>query len=607
VTYLPNGIWWNGTDPTSEDTDQDGIKDTDEVQGYTVYFTRDGQPYSYWNSTLNDYLNSASVKTSPVAQDTDGDGLTDGQERDGWTVQIIWWEGEKQKSKVIKITSNPADAKNLGLDTDQDGIKDYDELHPEEVFPWLSEVPNLNRSATFNPYVKDRTPPVIVDARADREDVFLRVKVRVLEPSLVVYYHVEAWYNVANARHSVVEGNMLSSLEWITAVYTIDTTTVAAVGYSVSVKVWDECENAVEWSKKVDGLFTGVFDTLSAIWNAIAGALQKAWEAVANAVNAIWNWLVETITGIINAAMAPIKSAIDSFGKFISDHIKILERLFNGEDVHFTLLTDILANPFLTIALALPAILLTVYGIVSACTAGLGMLALELASGLVSDLIVNMFLTSPQSATIGSVSGGILESIGDVLDPLFQNVELDTLDIISLASAVIGLLLSVFITYCVDLVLKAQVFQAQEKLKDIERELGELASAASAAGVGTTAFKAYMEKIAERCKEFARLRTTINRAPVAMKENRAMGALSVGFGLASIILVLVGAAIKDWSETQKAILFGLSVGVGIGGLLTFAYSLITGGGIPGVRFLSIIGMALSAVGTAAGAYEAFQK
>jgi hypothetical protein len=161
--------------------------------------------------------------------------------------------------------------------------------------------------------VKDRTPPVIVDARADREDVFLRVKVRVLEPSLVVYYHVEAWYNVANARHSVVEGNMLSSLEWITAVYTIDTTTVAAVGYSVSVKVWDECENTVEWSKKVDGLFTGVFDTLSAIWNAIVGALQKAWEAVQNAVNVIVEWIKEQITAGLQIIIAPVQQAINAY------------------------------------------------------------------------------------------------------------------------------------------------------------------------------------------------------------------------------------------------------------------------------------------------------
>jgi len=65
-------FYTHGTDPGKADSDDDGLDDPDELEGYTIIIV--GQPFF--------------IQTSPTLSDTDGDGLNDGDEVNGFVVRI---------------------------------------------------------------------------------------------------------------------------------------------------------------------------------------------------------------------------------------------------------------------------------------------------------------------------------------------------------------------------------------------------------------------------------------------------------------------------------------------------------------------------------------
>ena len=78
ISYLPNGIYWDGTIPNNPDTDQDELKDGYEVEHY------------YANSRVTDKYGSTIHYTDPLNPDTDGDNVTDGKEINGY--DLVWME-----------------------------------------------------------------------------------------------------------------------------------------------------------------------------------------------------------------------------------------------------------------------------------------------------------------------------------------------------------------------------------------------------------------------------------------------------------------------------------------------------------------------------------
>ena len=132
-----------GTDPNSYDTDDDGLSDSTEINGWnvevnnkTIHYTSNPTKADTDNDGLSD-KQEYQYKTNPNNPDTDGDGLSDSTEINGWNVEI--------NNKTIHYTSNPtkADTDNDGLtdgqekqyktnpnnpDTDGDGLPDGDEV-----------------------------------------------------------------------------------------------------------------------------------------------------------------------------------------------------------------------------------------------------------------------------------------------------------------------------------------------------------------------------------------------------------------------------------------------------------------------------------------------
>jgi hypothetical protein len=200
-------------DPTSSDTDGDGVSDFDEINGYQVRlrFNANGP------TTVTRF-------TDPLNPDSDGDSLKDGDERDlgidptfndadlvgdddgdgliniledvGWTVKYfsvgsVYGQQGPEKSAVKTSLRNNPDSDGDGLndleeyrlrtdprsaDTDNDGLNDIDELNV---------VPGAPRSFTlkYNPLDED----IDNDRRIDGQEVNVSWTVNVATGSYQVF------------------------------------------------------------------------------------------------------------------------------------------------------------------------------------------------------------------------------------------------------------------------------------------------------------------------------------------------------------------------------------------------------------------------------------
>ena len=133
-----DGAFDNGTDETNAtdpDTDHDGINDGTEVNGF--YMPIMGQ--------------SKLVFTDPLTNDTDGDGIIDGTERDGYTIGIAgtpyYWSG---------VQTDPSN-----IDTDGDGLNDGQEARGWEISIFYERSMEVKENRTI--YSK----PTMIDTDSD--------------------------------------------------------------------------------------------------------------------------------------------------------------------------------------------------------------------------------------------------------------------------------------------------------------------------------------------------------------------------------------------------------------------------------------------------------
>ncbi len=123
-----------GTDPKRPDTDNDGLKDGEEVKRYRTNPLRsdtDGDGLSDGDEVLK-------YKTNPLKVDTDGDGLSDGDEVLRYKTDPLKvdtdGDGLSDGDEVLVYTTDP-----LKVDTDGDGLSDYDEVMVYKTDPRVAD------------------------------------------------------------------------------------------------------------------------------------------------------------------------------------------------------------------------------------------------------------------------------------------------------------------------------------------------------------------------------------------------------------------------------------------------------------------------------------
>ena len=339
--------------------------------------------------------------------------------------------------------------------------------------------------------------------------------------------------------------------------------------------------------------------------------LREALNVIKKVLVKFGECIVNFLKKQIGKVLKPIKDKLQEFGEWMLVKVRGLYNLITGHGGKFTLLSDIITNPLFMVLVALPGIILGVYGIISAMGMGAGMIVLELGAGVIGSAVASIFLGDYKSKKVSRPSGGILEGIEEAIGGVLGRIKLDEEDKICLYSSVIGLLISSAIAEEVDLVVKGRIFDAQQRLKELELEIGKLAEMMSQVGSGTAEFKILMKKLVGLIERQVALKMMIEDLDNQLNTNRAMWMMSVIFGILSIIIVFLPVLLPmmgvPLGTMDKAILFGLSIGTGMEGVFSGIHSLVTSGGIPGVRFASLLGLGVSFAGVGASIYKAFFK
>jgi len=151
LTLAQESLYPSFDNPTTGiDSDKDGVKDNDEVNGLKV-----GNIRKAWTIEFNDAQSGYQTSSNPGRADTDLDGLTDCQELA--LCDYTDRAGAKHRLKKITDPANP--------DTDGDGIRDSDELFGYDV---VSVTNKKVFMAISDPLSRDSDNDGLSDSREQR-------------------------------------------------------------------------------------------------------------------------------------------------------------------------------------------------------------------------------------------------------------------------------------------------------------------------------------------------------------------------------------------------------------------------------------------------------
>ena len=583
----------------------------------------------------------------PLDPDTDGDNVTDGKEINGY--DLVWMEtmsdGSVKDHKLRAVKSDPLDPTNGWRDTDGDGMPDYKEVHYEEFYPFIVNWANNQHrqnpndfnateylSNQFNPFVRENIPPMLLSMSVTTvtEDVYTWVGCCGVGVNVWTGWNTYAdirarIYDVGGFSMVKISGPggtvTFSSLHngWYNT--TIDVGFwEAATEYTIKLDAKDTAGNELKYDYTVKGLFAGVLDFLRDIWNAVTSIVKAAWEAVKSAVDFIVEWIKEQVTNLIKGFTDTLTSSMQDFSKYMNTQLVALEALLNGDDANFTLISDILTSPLFKLLMALPAIILSVYALVTVSSCGLGSIVLDLAGGMVISMIVNELIGTQNSASAGNPEGNsIIDWIFGTIGSAFgssdssnyvvtsKSSEMDkessisSLQLISIVGALLGIIIQATIYMQTKYILEGKIFQKQGEISSIEEELEMTFQMIR--GLEGDARAAVQTILNTLTVKKANAVVSIEKWQGDLEKNKASSLLGIVFGIISLVVALAPLLLETANEGVKATLFGLSIGMGIGAIITSLGGL----RMPGVRFLSTISIALSSAGIGISLYNVLKE
>jgi hypothetical protein len=314
----------NTTGPTNIDSDGDGLVDGNVKIGELEC-----------ELTTSHYGHSQGLFTDPSMQDSDEDGLSDGLEIAGWEVHILR-ESTKEEVKNWTTHSNPTI-----VDSDSDGVNDYYEFENQSD-PQLSDTDGdyiLDGDELPGALTQiDGTPPEIIKYSDGTQ---IQVSVKAIYSNtllgqiqtgmkLVVTVHVKDPAGLKYVR-IMVEGqdakkfNVPAGIKegYIALEFDFDVWRSLGGGYNINVTVEDRNGNGNWTTTHIDGLVEGVI-------KALVSAFMAFVEAVKELASALFDWIWQFIRSILKPIEDGFYRLADSlFGGFIRVLAKLSDSIIN--------------------------------------------------------------------------------------------------------------------------------------------------------------------------------------------------------------------------------------------------------------------------------------
>ncbi|MFO7992350.1 MAG: hypothetical protein R6U61_08700 [Thermoplasmata archaeon] len=324
--YLQHGIYYNGTDPTNDDTDQDGLLDGDELDTA---------------KTIDTNGDSETLILDPTNPDYDGDGLQDGQEVNGYEATYFERVGDDNKERSIQINNADPftaykDINDDWLDTDGDGIPDVIEQDPKNesdrtaitsrfytVYGDGEETDKQFNQFTVEPF-KPGLDYLSIDTYGS-DGAYATIELHVNDTAGIDYVYLKNKDNQKSIKLFLSDAVPLST----DGIYKFSTDLDIQYwndyiydGWDLKIKIVDVNGNTFEKEKHIKSEFGQALDLMGLGW--IGEMLQDAWEDAKGLANAFMDWFMEHIGSMFAKAFDWIADGLKNWVKGIVDQLLVL-------------------------------------------------------------------------------------------------------------------------------------------------------------------------------------------------------------------------------------------------------------------------------------------
>ena len=317
LCYLPKGVYWNGTNPSNPDTDYDGLKDGEEVNGFTA---------------LNyDGTSTGLIYTDPLDPDWDNDNVTDGMEKNGWSVPIMYEGLDEPITK--KLFTNPIVDEREFMDVDEDGLSDLVEINMLVGLEdsGLSNDEKDNIRGQYNPFVKENLPPKISNVKVSPDvkthwefpkigevfgvAVYSPIPVFIVDHCWAkVEFDIEDITTIKELKVKCVDtGDTETMTNIVSGHYSFGVdidywrdyigTSLGVGKYQVTISATDSNGNSVSASQLIAGKFSGA---VQAFVDNFVERLNQALNIFSILKNKIHNWVVNQLDGMLKPILQGI-------------------------------------------------------------------------------------------------------------------------------------------------------------------------------------------------------------------------------------------------------------------------------------------------------------
>ncbi len=335
------------------------------------------------------------------------------------------------------------------------------------------------------------------------------------------------------------------------------------------------------------------------LWNTVVNAVRAAVEEVKKVVDSLKDALINIVKDKINKIVGPIQDAINLAGDKLNEFAMKIVDIFKGKTVRIDILSWFSGSELYKVALIIPGILLTIYGIITTASMGMGAILMNYIPSLIISVVSNSILPMQSGVVSYPIGSDLLQGFENTIKSLLGNI--DVYKALKFGSALLGFVLSMLCILQTYYVLNGKMFELNNAENDLNNMLNKVADTVNVFEHPNE----FMDKAVPKVKQLTAVQTKMKEVRKGLTGSGWwMSILGVSFSAISIVILLAEWNYgKQLDKYERAILYGLSMGVGIGGIVTSLYSLVKSRGIPGIGWLSGLSIILGTAGVLDSIYE----